>query len=69
MAIKLDDGYSNHPGAKSDCPLCNGGGLLDDGDNYGAVMVPCPCTGQCPKDVEKKVLNNYPRMADYLGRS
>ncbi len=49
------DGIENHAKARPDCIVCRGGGILDDGDNYGACFVPCPCTGESYPDVVRKV--------------
>ncbi len=65
MSVGLD-GIINHKDAKLDCPVCDGGGLLDDGDNYGCILVPCPCTGQASEDVVLKVCSSYPIMNDYM---
>jgi hypothetical protein len=58
----VDDGYKEPPDAKLMCPICGGGGLLDDGDNFGAVMVPCLCTGRASPEVIAKIKAKYPMM-------
>lgn len=52
------DGIRNHPDRRPGCRVCGGGGWLDDGD-YAMVLVPCPCTGQAPPDVVRKVRAAY----------
>ncbi len=53
------DGYKDHPNGKSNCDICGGGGLLDDGD-YCAMLVPCICTGNAHPDTIAKLRINYP---------
>lgn len=62
----VNDGYQEPTDARADCPICSGGGLLDDGDNYGACMVPCLCTGRASKDVVWKVWKHYPKHHGYI---
>ncbi len=61
------DGYKDHPDANPECIVCKGGGLLDDGDNFGAMMVPCPCTGCATQDVVQKVRKGHPGADIYGG--
>ncbi len=51
------DGYKNQ--GKSNCDICGGGGLLDDGD-YCAMLVPCICTGRADPEIIAKLRINYP---------
>lgn len=54
----FDDGISNNPNANPNCPVCKGGGILDDGDMICA-LVNCPCTGQASKEIVQKVNINF----------
>ncbi len=64
------DGAADHPDAIPGCPVCQGGGLLDDGE-YAAALVPCLCTGRCPADASARVRAAYPdecrRLAVLVG--
>jgi hypothetical protein len=53
----MNDGIIDHPKAKTDCKICNGG-WLDDGD-YAMALVACPCTGEATEETIKKVRDNY----------
>lgn len=41
-------GELRHPGAKSDCPTCQGLGITVDREGERAVAVACSCVGPCP---------------------
>ena len=58
------DGIENHPNADPGCPICDGGGLLDDGNNFASWLVPCICTGRCPIDVVAKLEENRPKEVE-----
>jgi hypothetical protein len=49
------DGFPDHPKADPNCRICGGGGLLDDGNNYGCILVSCLCTGEATKETKEMV--------------
>jgi hypothetical protein len=54
----VNDGVIDHPNADPACPVCRGGGWLDDG-HYAMALVPCVCTGLASEDTKDKVRANY----------
>ena len=44
--LDATDGLWRDPDADSDCKTCNGTGVVDDGSDYGCILIPCPdCCG------------------------
>lgn len=55
------DGYPEHPDADPGCPVCKGHGILDDGNDYGAIFVPCVCTGEADTRTVQRVAKWNPQ--------
>jgi len=53
------DGIPDHPNAVENCPICRGGGLLDDGNQYGCILVPCICTGEAYEETKRNIFRSH----------
>lgn len=45
--------------AHPDCTICDGTGLMN-GESWGAILIPCVCTGECPAEILKGLLFEAP---------
>ncbi len=56
--ISSIDGLPYNPKANKNCPVCKGHGVVDDGSNYGCILIDCP---KCCSEIDKP-MTDYERI-------